>query len=119
MLLGLAALAWLAWPNQARASCGYYVVIGRPGVDTAAEQARMRQEIPLEHQMTPCDGPQCRGEDRPITPAPIVMIAVQDPLALTMTVGHSDDENVSLASFEELSFFSDPHIWRSDPPPRA
>ena len=48
------AFACLAWPNQVKASCGYYVIIGRPSAQTAAEQARMRQEqMPIEHRECP------------------------------------------------------------------
>jgi len=117
-LLGLVAFACLAWPNQAKASCGYYVIIGHPSEQTAAEQARMRQEqIPLEHRKCPCEGPQCRGQDRPMTPAPGVSVTVQDPML--MSFGHASGEtDFKVASIDEFSFLSDPHIWRIDPPPR-
>ena len=119
ILLGLVALVWLAWPNQARASCGYYVVIGRPSADTAAEQARMRHEqMPLEQQKTPCNGPQCRGQDRPITPAPTVAMTVQDPMAAAVCDAALVEADLKIVAVDEFWFLSDPHIWRIDPPPR-
>src|SRR2546422_10095340 len=49
MLLGLVAFVCLGRASEARASCGYYVIIGHPSADAAAEQARMRHEqLPLE-----------------------------------------------------------------------
>ncbi|HEV8291868.1 MAG TPA: hypothetical protein VGP94_08075 [Tepidisphaeraceae bacterium] len=119
MLLGLVALLWLAWPNQARASCGYYVVIGRPSAEAAAEQARMRHEqMPLEQKKTPCNGPQCRGQDRPMTPALVVTVTLQDPMVSTQVAEDSDEIDLKSALADDCSFLSDPHIWRIDPPPR-
>jgi hypothetical protein len=119
MLLGLVVLAWLACPKAANASCGYYVVIGRPSPEAAAEQARMRHEqMPLEHKKTPCSGPQCRQQNRPMTPAPGVPVTLQDPMAVTLAARTDCEREVQFASLDESSFISDPHIWRSDPPPR-
>ena len=118
-LLGLVALAWLACPKAANASCGYYVVIGRPSAEAAAEQARMRHEqMPLEHK-TSCNGPQCRGQNRPMTPAPGVSITLQDPMAVTVSACTDREREFQFASLDECSFLSDPHIWRTDPPPRV
>ena len=118
MLLGLVVLAWLACPKAANASCGYYVVIGRPSPEAAAEQARMRHEqMPLEHK-TPCNGPQCRGQDRPMTPAPGVTVTLQDPMAMRLAARTDCEREFKSALLDEGLFISDPHIWRSDPPPR-
>ena len=105
-------------PNSAKASCGYYVVIGRPSAQ-ADEQARMRQEMPLEHQKTPCEGGQCRRNDRPINhPAQSLTVLSHD--AMTLSVRNDDSIEIShLVDLDHFSFSSDPHIWRIDPPPRA
>jgi len=117
-LLGLVALLWLT-PRTASASCGYYVVIGHPGSQAAAEQPRMRHEqMPLEQKKTPCNGPQCRRQDRPMTPVQVTVASVQDPIVVAIKFCDSDDTNLKSAFVEDSSFLSDPHIWRSDPPPR-
>lgn len=118
MLLGLVFLAALAWPNQAGASCGSYVIIGRPSPE-AAEQARMRREwMPLEEKQAPCNGPQCRKQDRPMNPAPVVTMGVHDLAALTLEGAVVDENEMRSGLSDEDSFISDPHIWRIDPPPR-
>src|SRR4051794_23720088 len=71
MLPGLVLLVWLGVPGKAQASCGYYVVIGHPSSQAAAEQARMQERMPWEHSPKPaCNGPQCKGQNRPTTPTP-------------------------------------------------
>ncbi|HEV8378696.1 MAG TPA: hypothetical protein VGP99_07585 [Tepidisphaeraceae bacterium] len=119
MLLGLVVLVWLASPNQARASCGYYVVIGHPSSETAGEQARMRHEqLPLEQKKSPCNGPQCRGQDRPTTPAQAIPVSLQDPMALAVRAGDADQIDTKFVLVDDCSFLSEPHVWRIDPPPR-
>ena len=119
-LLGLVALVWLACPNQARASCGYYVIIGHPSLQTAAEQPGINPEsMPQEHRQCPCEGPQCREQNRPMTPAPGMTVSLQDPMAVMASDRASGEINWSVALIDEFSFLSDPHVWRIDPPPRA
>lgn len=118
-LLGLVALVWLARPTELRASCGYYVVIGHPSAEAATEQARMRHEqIPGEPNKAPCDGPQCRGQNYPIAPAPPVNVASQDQMAMALTGSDCDEVSIGFGLIDQFSFLSDPHIWRIDPPPR-
>jgi hypothetical protein len=120
MLLGVVALSWLALPKQAGASCGYYVVIGHPSEQTAGEQARMRHEqMPLEQKKTPCNGPQCRGQERPMMPAAATPILMQDPMAMAVISQTSADIDFKCMSLSNCLFVSNPHIWRTDPPPRA
>jgi len=120
MLLGLVALVWLGRASEAKASCGYYVVIGHPSAEAAAEQARMRHEqAPLEKKNCPCNGPQCRGQDRPMTPAPGVNVSVQEPMAVSVGSRASSERDFGVGLIDEFSFLSDPHIWRVDPPPRG
>jgi hypothetical protein len=120
MLLGLVALVWIGRANEARGSCGYYVVIGHPSAQTAAEQARVRHEqMPLEQNKTPCDGPQCRGQNRPLTPAAAPPVSLQDPMTLAVMDQTSAEIDFSLVALDHCLFLSNPHIWRSDPPPRA
>jgi len=119
MLLGLVAFVCLGRASEARASCGYYVIIGHPSADAAAEQARMRHEqMPLEQRKAPCNGPQCRRQNQPMTPAPAVTISLQDPMAVKATAGDCDKDRVGFGVIDEFAFLSDPHIWRIDPPPR-
>ena len=118
MLLALVLCTWLAMPGAAKASCGYYVVIGRPSAE-ATEQMNLQQEqMPLEHKKLPCNGPQCRKSDRPVNPAELITALSHDALSLTATK-EDCDRSFILAWPEECSLFSDPHIWRIDPPPRA
>jgi len=118
-LLGLVAFVCLGRASEARASCGYYVIIGHPSADAAAEQARMRHEqLPLEQRKAPCSGPQCRGQNQPMTPAPAVTISLQDPMAVKAMADDCDKDCVGFGMIDEFAFLSDPHIWRIDPPPR-
>jgi len=113
------AFVWLAWPNQAKASCGYYVIIGRPSAQTAAEQARMRQEqMPVEHRECPCNGPQCKQQNRPMTPVQGGTVSVKEPMAMNIAHSGSAENDFGGTLIEEFAFLSDPHIWRIDPPPR-
>jgi hypothetical protein len=116
-LLGLVALLWLT-PKNASASCGYYVVIGHPSSQTAAEQARLRHhQMPLEQKKS-CNGPQCRGQDRPLTPVQVTVASTQDPILVAVKFCEAHDTDPTPVLIEDISFLSDPHIWRSDPPPR-
>jgi hypothetical protein len=118
MLPGLVALVWLGMPTAARASCGYYVVIGHPSGQTAAEQTMLPHErMPLGQKKT-CNGPQCRQQNRPMTPAPGVSVSLQDPMAVKLADRVSVEIDLSFASLDDCLFTSEPHIWRSDPPPR-
>ena len=118
LLPALIALACLAMPQAAKASCGYYVIIGHPGAE-AAEQVRMRQEqMPLDHKKAPCNGPQCRQNDRPINPAQVITVLSHDAMALSVTIEASITISYP-APLDQLLLLSDPHIWRIDPPPRA
>ena len=118
MIPALVVIAWLAMPSFAKASCGYYVVIGRPGAE-ASEQMRLRQDqMPLEHKKLPCNGPQCRRHDRPVNPAALITVLSHDAMPLAAT-NQDRDESFILAWPQTCSLFSDPHIWRIDPPPRA
>src|SRR5205809_3683280 len=114
MLLGVVVFVLFGRGSAAQASCGYYVIIGHPSPETAAEQASVgREQMPLEHRQCPCNGPQCRGQDRPMTP-PIQgsSISVQDPMSGAVggqALGEIDFGN---ALIDEISFLSDPHIWR-------
>ena len=118
VLLALIAFAWLAMPQAAKASCGYYVVIGHPGAE-AAEQVKMRQEqMPLDHKKAPCNGPQCRRQnDRPINPAQIITVLSHDAIPLPVT-NEASIEISHLVPLDQFLFLSDPHLWRIDPPPR-
>src|SRR5438128_115538 len=119
MLLGLMALVWLGRASEARASCGYYVGIGHPSAVAGGGVGGMGHwQMRLEKRNCPCDGPQCRGQDRPMTPPAGVSVSVQDPMAMMMGDGGSGEMDLSTALIDESSFLSDPHIWRIDPPPR-
>ena len=114
MVLALVLSAWLAMPSAAKASCGYYLIIGRPSAE-AAEQMKLRQEsMPLEHKKIP----QCRRHDRPMNPANIITILSHDAMALAISK-EDRAETSSQISLDQCSFISEPHIWRVDPPPRA
>jgi len=65
-----------------------------------------------------CNGPQCRQQNRPMTPAPGVSVSLQDPMAVKLSDRASGEIDLIFALLDEFSFISDPHIWRSDPPPR-
>ena len=119
MLLGLVAFVWLGRTSDARASCGYYVIIGHPTSQAAAEQATLsREQMPMEHGKCPCQGPQCRRQDRPMTPVQGGSISVQEPMVLSAH-GTASESDFSIALIGECSFLSDPHIWQIDPPPRV
>jgi hypothetical protein len=119
MLLALFAFASLATPQAAKASCGYYVIIGHPSGQTATEQAGVRQDqLPQQHQKLPCDGPQCRRHDPPMNPPQLITVLSHDAIWLAVTKENCD-EGFIFALPDECSLLSDPHIWRIDPPPRA
>jgi hypothetical protein len=119
MLLGLVTFVWLGRTSDARASCGYYVIIGHPSSQTAAEQATLsREQMPMEHRKCPCDGPQCRGQDRPMTPVQGGTVSVQEPMVVSVAHRVSSESDFSIALISDSSFLSDPHIWFFDPPPR-
>src|SRR6476660_5151916 len=120
MPLGLVVFVLFGRASGAQASCGYYVIIGHPSPQTAAEQATLgRGQMPLEHRQCPCNGPQCRGQDRPMTP-PMQALgnSVQDPITGAVGGQALGEIDFGTALIEEISILSDPHIWRSDPPPR-
>ncbi len=120
MLLGLMALVWLGRTSEARASCGYYVIIGHASAQTAAEQATLsREQMPLEHRKCPCEGPQCRGQDRPMTPVQGGTVSAQEPMLANVANRVSTESDFSFALSSDFSLLSDPHIWFFDPPPRV
>src|SRR5436309_2841787 len=98
MLLGLVALVWLGRTSEARASCGYYVIIGHASAQTAAEQATLsREQMPMEHGKCPCQGPQCRRQDRPMTPVQGISVSMQEPMALSTVHRVSSEGDFSFA----------------------
>jgi hypothetical protein len=77
------------------------------------------EQIPLERKKSPCDGPQCRGQERPMTPVNTTPVSMQDPIVMVVRSCDSHEIDFDTVPLEDISFLSDPHIWRSDPPPRA
>jgi hypothetical protein len=109
--------AWLAMPRAATASCGYYVVIGRPSAEANA-QMNLQEQMPLVHKKLPCNGPQCKKHERPANPANLITVLSHDAMARTLT-REDPAETSPRNSVDQFSFISNPHIWRVEPPPRA
>ena len=78
----------------------------------------MQEQMPWEHSPKPaCNGPQCKGQNRPTTPTPGVSVSVQDPMNAVAVEGLGEND-FRLDCIESCLLISDPHIWRIDPPPK-
>jgi hypothetical protein len=53
-----------------------------------------------------------------MTPVQAGPVSVQEPMAMLVGDRVSSEIDFSVRLIDEFSFLSDPHIWRTDPPPR-
>jgi len=79
----LVAFTWIASTSTAQASCGDYVVIGNPRLQS--EQQHMQQpstgmaaEMPMRHSPRPCHGPGCQ-QDNAFPPQPVPTVITLSP----------------------------------------
>jgi hypothetical protein len=121
-LIGVAAVlaGWVVFAGRAEASCGYYVVSGKP----SAEMVANLQSMPMTHSAAPadcpCRGPQCHAGDSggamPVTAAPT---STDQTVAIVVGTQKPSDDVRGVCALGHLSSASEAHLLSLDPPPKA
>ena len=104
VLSAFSLVAWLALRDSAAiAGCGDYVKVANPQFAEASHGASLMPEsanrAPLP--LTPCSGPQCRGNvPAPAAPPPVVVRTLVEQLAILITLADAAQSEPSVALSE-------------------
>jgi hypothetical protein len=106
--------------GRAEASCGYYVVSGKPSTEMVANL----QSMPMKHTTAPadcpCRGPQCHaGDSGGAMPATAAPTSTDQTVAIVFGTQKPADDVLGVCAPGHTSCASEPHLLSLDPPPKA
>jgi hypothetical protein len=122
-LVAIAAVlaGWVLFAGRAEASCGYYVVSGKPSTEMVANL----QSMPMKQHANapadcPCRGPQCHAGDSggamPVTATPT---STDHTVAMVLGTQTASDDVRGVCALGHITFASEAHLLSLDPPPKA